>query len=255
MDIDKGVIESGVAYIKGKSNRIAFWEFISGILNLTMQNLMTVYLTWQVYRGSLSIGDYAALLNGTFTMMFQLQGLVGIIPAFYEHSLYIGNLRKILDAPCKIEKDTGLTIPSDRPLTIEFDHVSFCYPFSEKLVLDDVCLCFTAGTKTAIVGHNGAGKTTTMPVSDFLLSRPYKQTEDEARVASVLEHVGLTANMRRCITHSRKVFAKLLSKGFSARRFKSNSRLLMFNNLPLAQIIFTEIANSVYCNYRQLQRL
>ena len=84
----------------------------------------------------------------------------GIIPAFYEHSLYIGNLRKILDAPCKIEKDTGLTIPSDRPLTIEFDHVSFCYPFSEKLVLDDVCLCFTAGTKTAIVGHNGAGKTT-----------------------------------------------------------------------------------------------
>ena len=168
-----------------------------------MQNLMTVYLTWQVYRGSLSIGDYAALLNGTFTMMFQLQGLVGIIPAFYEHSLYIGNLRKILDAPCKIEKDTGLTIPSDRPLTIEFDHVSFCYPFSEKLVLDDVCLCFTAGTKTAIVGHNGAGKTTTMPVSDFLLSRSYKQAEDEAQVASVLEHVGLTANMRRCITHSR----------------------------------------------------
>ncbi len=160
MDIDKGVIESGGAYIKGKSNRIAFWEFISGILNLTMQTLMTVYLTWQVYRGSLSIGDYAALLNGTFTMMFQLQGLVGIIPAFYEHSLYIGNLRKILDAPCKIEKDTGLTIPSDRPLTIEFDHVSFCYPFSEKLVLDDVCLCFTTGTKTAIVGHNGAGKTT-----------------------------------------------------------------------------------------------
>ena len=94
-----------------------------------------------------------------------------------------------------------------------------------------------------------------MPVSDFLLSRPYKQTEDEAQVASVLEHVGLTANMGRCITHSRKVFAKLLSKGFSARRFKSNSRLLMFNNLPLAQIIFTEIANSVYCNYRQLQRL
>ena len=36
LDIDKGVIESGVAYIKGKSNRIAFWEFISGILNLTI---------------------------------------------------------------------------------------------------------------------------------------------------------------------------------------------------------------------------
>ena len=241
LDFYRGVIESGAAYIKGKSSRIAFWEFLSGILNLAMQILMTVYLTWQVYYGRLSIGDYAALLNGTFTMMFQLQGLVGIIPAFYEHSLYISNLRKVLDAPCEIEKDTGLAISLDSPLTIELDHVSFRYPFSEKLVLDDVSLRFAAGAKTAIVGHNGAGKTTiiklllhlydvdageirvngvnikeynvsslrsgigtvlqdspvyAVPVSDFLLSRPCRQTEDEARIAGVLEHVGLADRFR-----------------------------------------------------------
>lgn len=178
LDFYRSVIGNGIAYIKQKSNRIAFWEFISGILNLVLQILMTIYLTWQVYHGRIGIGDYAALLNGTFTFMFQLQGMVRIVPAFYEHSLCINNLRKILDAPCTIEKDEGLTLSSQNPLTIEFDHVSFSYPFSGKLVLNDVSMCFNAGTKTAIVGHNGAGKSTIIK----LLLRFYDVDSGEIRI-------------------------------------------------------------------------
>lgn len=83
-----------------------------------------------------------------------------------------------MDAPCTIEKDEGLTLSSQNPLTIEFDHVSFSYPFSGKLVLNDVSMCFNAGTKTAIVGHNGAGKSTIIK----LLLRFYDVDSGEIRI-------------------------------------------------------------------------
>jgi ATP-binding cassette subfamily B protein len=52
--------------------------------------------------------------------------------------------------------------PAPERLTREicFEHVSFAYPGTERLVLDDVNLKLRAGSVVAIVGENGAGKTT-----------------------------------------------------------------------------------------------
>jgi ATP-binding cassette subfamily B protein len=43
---------------------------------------------------------------------------------------------------------------------IRLEHVSFSYPGSTRLVLDDVSLSLPAGAVVALVGENGAGKTT-----------------------------------------------------------------------------------------------
>jgi ATP-binding cassette subfamily B protein len=43
---------------------------------------------------------------------------------------------------------------------IELSHVSFCYPGTDKLVLDDVSVLLPAGSVVAVVGENGAGKST-----------------------------------------------------------------------------------------------
>jgi ATP-binding cassette subfamily B protein len=43
---------------------------------------------------------------------------------------------------------------------IRFEHVSFAYPGTDRLVLDDVTLHLPAGAVVAIVGENGAGKST-----------------------------------------------------------------------------------------------
>lgn len=51
--------------------------------------------------------------------------------------------------------------PPDRLVSgIRFDHVSFRYPGTDRLVLDDVDLMLPAGSVVAVVGENGAGKTT-----------------------------------------------------------------------------------------------
>jgi ATP-binding cassette subfamily B protein len=43
---------------------------------------------------------------------------------------------------------------------IGLDHVSFAYPGTSRVVLDDVSVTLPAGAVVAIVGENGAGKTT-----------------------------------------------------------------------------------------------
>jgi ATP-binding cassette subfamily B protein len=59
---------------------------------------------------------------------------------------------------------------------IRFEHVSFTYPGTEKLVLDDVNLEFKPGSVVAIVGENGAGKSTLVK----LLCRMYQP--DKGRI-------------------------------------------------------------------------
>ena len=56
---------------------------------------------------------------------------------------------------------------------IRFDHVSFRYPGTDPLVLQDVSLDLPAGAVVAVVGENGAGKTTLVK----LLCRFYEPTE------------------------------------------------------------------------------
>ena len=50
--------------------------------------------------------------------------------------------------------------PDKLHVGIRLDHVSFTYPGSSRLALEDVSLLLPAGTVIAIVGENGAGKTT-----------------------------------------------------------------------------------------------
>jgi ATP-binding cassette subfamily B protein len=67
---------------------------------------------------------------------------------------------------------------ADRPVPavlrrgVRFDRVSFSYPGTSRLVLDDVSLTLPAGAIVAIVGENGAGKTTLVK----LLAKLYEPT-------------------------------------------------------------------------------
>ena len=60
----------------------------------------------------------------------------------------------------------SLTAANDQPVPsavrhgIRLDHVSFRYPGTSRVVLDDVSITLPAGAVVAIVGENGAGKTT-----------------------------------------------------------------------------------------------
>ena len=53
-----------------------------------------------------------------------------------------------------------LPVPAALHRGIQLDHVTFVYPGTSRVVLDDVSLTLPAGAVVAIVGENGAGKST-----------------------------------------------------------------------------------------------
>jgi ATP-binding cassette subfamily B protein len=65
-----------------------------------------------------------------------------------------------------------LPVPSRLNRGIRLEDVSFAYPGTERLVLEDVSLELPAGAVVALVGENGAGKTTLVK----LLSKLYEPT-------------------------------------------------------------------------------
>jgi ATP-binding cassette subfamily B protein len=63
---------------------------------------------------------------------------------------------------------------------IRFEHVSFAYPGTDRIVLDDITLDLPAGKVIAIVGENGAGKSTLVK----LLAKMYAPTRGRILVDS-----------------------------------------------------------------------
>jgi ATP-binding cassette subfamily B protein len=72
-------------------------------------------------------------------------------------------------------------VPTSFRDAVRFEHVSFRYPGTQTLVLDDVDLELRAGSVVALVGENGAGKTTLVK----LLCRFYEPTEGRITVDGV----------------------------------------------------------------------
>jgi ATP-binding cassette subfamily B protein len=64
------------------------------------------------------------------------------------------------DYAASIVADEDLDVPDRLHEGITLDGVSFAYPGTDRLVLDDISLALPAGAVVAIVGENGAGKTT-----------------------------------------------------------------------------------------------
>jgi ATP-binding cassette subfamily B protein len=64
------------------------------------------------------------------------------------------------DYAASLTASADQAVPSFLRRGIRLDHVSFAYPGTSRLVLEDVSLTLPAGTVVAIVGENGAGKTT-----------------------------------------------------------------------------------------------
>jgi ATP-binding cassette subfamily B protein len=64
------------------------------------------------------------------------------------------------DYAASVAASGDLPVPAVLHRGIRLDHLSFVYPGTSRVVLDDVTVTLPAGAVVAIVGENGAGKTT-----------------------------------------------------------------------------------------------
>lgn len=137
-----------------------------------------------VFRGEMMIGDYSLYTSSLMSINSCIAALISISATIYEGTLFIDNLISFIK-----EKPTIVPVlpepsedcPRPQPAKINhgcahtfvFEHVSFCYPGSDRRVLDDINITIRPGETLVLVGLNGAGKTTLIK----LLMRLYDPTE------------------------------------------------------------------------------
>jgi ATP-binding cassette subfamily B protein len=132
----------------------------------------TLMALWTA-QGLLTLGDlvmyYQAFQRGQGFLRDLLGGLAGL----YEDSLFLANLYEFLDLKPRVVEPAHPR-PAPRPIQsgIVFADVSFRYPQTSRLVLQDISLTIRPGEVVALVGANGSGKTTLIK----LLCRLYDPT-------------------------------------------------------------------------------
>jgi ATP-binding cassette subfamily B protein len=109
-------------------------------------------------------------------------GEIGFLRGFWMYGAI--RLAWLEDYAAAMVASADLPVPTTLRRGIRLEHVSFAYPGTSRLVLDDVSMTLPAGSVVAIVGENGAGKTTLVK----LLSKMYEPTSgsiliDEAPLA------------------------------------------------------------------------
>jgi len=86
------------------------------------------------------------------------------------------------DYAASVAASGDLTVPTSLRDGIRLDHVSFAYPGTSRVVLDNVSVTLPAGAVIAIVGENGAGKTTLVK----LLAKMYEPSSGAIFVDNTL---------------------------------------------------------------------
>jgi ATP-binding cassette, subfamily B, bacterial len=109
-------------------------------------------------------------------------GELGFLTGFWAYGAR--RLAWLEDYAASLVASADLPVPARLTRGIRFEHVSFAYPGTDRLVLDDVNLELPAGTVVAVVGENGAGKSTLVK----LLAKMYEPTRgriliDDAELA------------------------------------------------------------------------
>jgi ATP-binding cassette subfamily B protein len=106
-------------------------------------------------------------------------GELGFLRGFWSYGAR--RLAWLEDYAASSKARADLHPPSRLTRGVRFDRVSFAYPGTDRLVLNDVTLDLPAGKVVAIVGENGAGKSTIVK----LLAKMYEPTSGHIYIDDV----------------------------------------------------------------------
>lgn len=129
------------------------------------------FVVYQTLRGRLSIGQLTFLAGALAGSSSHIQMIFSTFSSIADQSLFLTDLMHFFAVKPRIACRAD-ALPAPRPIRdgFEFRKVSFHYPGSERLVLNNLDFRIEAGQRIALVGENGQGKTTFVK----LLTRLYE---------------------------------------------------------------------------------
>lgn len=106
----------------------------------------------------IGLGSFMMYVNASIQFTATFRSLTDNIVKTKQMLDYLDPFLELMDLP-EVKQEGDIPFEGDIE-SVCFEHVTFCYPGSEKEVLSDLSFKINKGEKISIVGLNGAGKTT-----------------------------------------------------------------------------------------------
>jgi ATP-binding cassette, subfamily B, bacterial len=167
------------------------------VVALLVSAATLAWMGWRAFLGHATLGDIALFFQAFQRGQGLMRALLTNIGQIYTNGLFLVNLFEFLDLEPRIV-DSPKALPAPAPLKegVRFRNVTFRYPGTDRVALQDFNLTIPAGHTVAIIGANGAGKTTLLK----LLCRFYDPESGHIELDGVdLRDLSLT-ELRRMIT-------------------------------------------------------
>lgn len=149
---------------------------LSSVVNIIWMGLVILFIVSKLLAKAIGAGDLTAIVTSASSTLDMAEDFVYEASTVSNNGYIANTLFYILSYDeRKVEKSSKY---GDE---IEFSHVSFKYPGTEKMVLNDLSFRINKDKVTAIVGENGAGKSTIIK----LVAGLYEPTEGSVRISNM----------------------------------------------------------------------
>ena len=188
-----------------------------------------VFAVWRTVTGVFSFGTLTLLANAIREASSNLQQTFSTLSTIADQALFLTDLIAFFEMRPTIQSKPN-ALPTPRPIRrgFEFRNVSFRYPGSSRLVLNNLNFHLHPGERVALIGENGEGKTTIVK----LLTRLYDPVEGQV----LLDGVDLREyNLEDLYREIGVIFQDYMRYEMTARENIAVGRIEQVDNLELLQ--------------------
>lgn len=162
------------------------WAVTNGInitTNTILQILLYILLGFKLMvKRVITIGDFTLYLTAITQFKMALTNISTAFVDLDNNGQYLKDYFEFLNLPNRFDRGTTpLAEVVQGDFVIQFENVSFMYPFTEVYALRNVNCSIHKGERISIVGENGSGKTTFIK----LLLRLYEPTEGKITINGI----------------------------------------------------------------------
>lgn len=150
------------------------------IIQYVQMAIVYAFVAIKTISNKLPVSSFSLYISTALSFTQTITKIINFGMEYLQTRNYITPFVELLEL--REEKDEGKQIPfSGKIETIEFKNVTFSYPKSEAIILNNISFKINKLEKISIVGLNGAGKTTLVK----LLCRLYKPNSGDILVNGI----------------------------------------------------------------------
>lgn len=171
-------------------------ELVTGIFGAVALFAVIAYIILGTFKGTTSVGDIAVFLVVFQQSFVVMQTLAGSLTKFYQNSIYLKDVFELFALNSVLfEPEQPVPIPAVNA-DLRIENISFKYPHSDEIVLEDISIVVPVGKIVALVGLNGAGKSTLVK----LVSRLYDPIAGQIKLGNIDIRRFDLKSYRKCVT-------------------------------------------------------